>query len=102
MFEFRTESDKPTKNEKDKPRTSKVRHPKGPQKVEKVKDEEEKNDKEETYCFCSQVKPLFITLNLITVKNIVRIRYNFNVQVSYGLMIGCDNAKCEIGWFHFR
>jgi len=73
----KTENDKPAKSEKEKRpgRTSKVGLNKAPQKVEKVKDEEEKNDKEETYCFCS--------------------------QVSYGLMIGCDNAKCEIGWFHF-
>jgi len=32
-------------------------------------------EKEETYCFCK--------------------------QVSYGQMIGCDNSKCTIEWFHF-
>ena len=69
------------------------------QKTEKVKDEEEKNDKEETYCFCSQV---FITHITIRAKHIATVRCDFNFQVSYGLMIGCDNAKCEIGWFHFR
>ncbi|PAV83935.1 hypothetical protein WR25_02122 [Diploscapter pachys] len=36
----------------------------------------QKDDDEPTYCFCS--------------------------RISFGEMIGCDNEKCEIEWFHFE
>ena len=56
-FYFRTD-DKPKSDHKEKrPGRSGSKVGLKPQKVkdEKVKDEVEKNDKEETYCFCSQV-----------------------------------------------
>ena len=31
-----------------------------------------------------------------------RVIPHLTFQVSYGQMIGCDNSKCTIEWFHFR
>ena len=61
---------------------------------------------EPTYCLCQQVSKSWrtqVTHKFPTQKFTLPImpKIFFSAQVSYGEMIGCDNADCPIEWFHF-
>uniref|UniRef100_A0A0N4X5L6 PHD-type domain-containing protein n=1 Tax=Haemonchus placei TaxID=6290 RepID=A0A0N4X5L6_HAEPC len=67
-----------------------------------------KEEDEPTYCFCSRVS-YFITAAMKCCLNLfIRKFFRLNrligyiPQISFGEMIGCDNEKCEIEWFHFE
>ena len=54
---------------------------------------------EPTYCLCQQVSSCH-PFKLGWLDSLSK-QFSFSAQVSYGEMIGCDNADCPIEWFHF-